>query len=202
MQIDATLTKAWKKRWLMLTGFIFAGALWFYYDGFVGYPKVAERYQVYRVMADELISSGKAVSEQDRMVVDTWREYATSQGWKREVPKNKTASDFANQKKYGTFLVGISILLLGWYYKSSKMTVRFDGNTITGTDGTEVSASDIFELDKRKWENKGIVYAHYKETEASKKITLDAYKFEGVEKIIEDLEGLLGTKEKTETTDT
>lgn len=188
MQINATLTREWKQRWLILTGFIFAGALWFYYDGFIGWPKAAERYAVYREMADSLVSSGDAVSERDRLVVDTWREYATQQGWDREIPKKRTDADFASQKKYGTGLIGVSVLLLIWYCISSRQTVKFDGKTIISANKTVVNSDDIFSLDKRKWKNKGIVYAKYKKDDTEKKLTLDAYKFDGVERIIEHLE--------------
>jgi len=188
MEIEAILTKEWKQRWLILTGFVFAGALWFYYDGFIGYPKSAERYRDYQQLTEELISSGKAVDKRDQIVVERWRDFATENGWDRKIPKNKTEKDFSNQKKYGSVLVIIGIALLAWYRKSTRLIVKFDGVTITGTDGSQVKASEITRLDKRKWENKGIIYAYYQDEEKEKKMTLDAYKFDGVEKIVEILD--------------
>lgn len=189
MEVKATLTRDWKKRWLILTGFVFAGALWFYYDGFIGYPKMAKHYQEYRQFADNIISSGKAKTDSDRAVKDAWREYSIQNGWKIETPKNKTESHFSKQKNYGTFLVGVSLLLFGWYYYSTRQSVLFDGTTITAVNGSTVKKDEVFKLDKRKWENKGIVYAHYEQSGQKKKIALDAYKFgDEVEQIIEILE--------------
>ncbi|MEM1158518.1 MAG: hypothetical protein AAF649_01630 [Verrucomicrobiota bacterium] len=199
MEIHATLTKEWKRRWLILTGFIFAGALWFYYDGFIGYPKMAERYEKYEQLTEELISSGKAVDKRDQIVIESWREYATEQGWERDIPKNKDEKDFSNQKKYGSVLVVASLVLLGWYYKSTRLSVHFDGTTITGTDGNQVKAVDVTSIDKRKWENKGIVYAHYSKDDHAQKMTLDAYKFDGVEKIVDLLDKRLNPEEIAQT---
>ena len=198
MEINATLTKEWKRRWLILTGFMFAGALWFYYDGFIGYPKMAERYQEYEQLTEKLISSGKAVDKRDQIVVETWRDYATEQGWKRDVPKKKGEKDFSTQKKFGSFLVVVGLILLGWYRKSTQQSVLFDGTTITGTDGNQVKAADVSSIDKRKWENKGIVYAHYEKDGNSLKMTLYAYKFDGVEKIVEVLDRHLDPEATTD----
>jgi len=158
MEINAMLTKEWKQRWLILTGFIFAGALWFYYDGFVGYPKMAERYVAYEQLTEKLISSGKAIDKRDQIVIETWRDYATEQGWERDIPKKKTEKNFSTQKNFGSGLLVISFLLLGWYRISSKQAVRFDGTTITSTNGAQVAAADVTSIDKRKWENKGIIW--------------------------------------------
>ncbi|MEM6884502.1 MAG: hypothetical protein AAF571_05670 [Verrucomicrobiota bacterium] len=198
MEIHATLTKEWKQRWLILTGFMFAGALWFYYDGFIGYPKLAERYHEYEQLTEELIATGAAIDKRDQVVVESWRDYATERGWKRDLPKKKTDKDFANQKKYGSVLVVVSLILLGWYRKSTQQTVEFDGTTITGTDGAQVKAADVASIDKRKWENKGIVYAHYDVDGTGQKMTLDAYKFDGVEKIVEVLDKRLNPGEASE----
>jgi len=192
------LTKEWKQRWLILTGFIFAGALWFYYDGFVGYPKMAERYVAYEQLTEKLISSGKAIDKRDQIVIETWRDYATEQGWERDIPKKKTEKNFSTQKNFGSGLLVISFLLLGWYRISSKQAVRFDGTTITSTNGAQVAAADVTSIDKRKWENKGIVYAHYQEDGNDRKMTLDAYKFDGVEKIVETLDQRLNPEEASE----
>lgn len=198
MEINAMLTKEWKQRWLILTGFIFAGALWFYYDGFVGYPKMAERYVAYEQLTEKLISSGKAIDKRDQIVIETWRDYATEQGWERDIPKKKTEKNFSTQKNFGSGLLVISFLLLGWYRISSKQAVRFDGTTITSTNGAQVAAADVTSIDKRKWENKGIVYAHYQEDGNDRKMTLDAYKFDGVEKIVETLDQRLNPEEASE----
>jgi hypothetical protein len=46
----------------------------------------------------------------------------------------------------------------------------------------------IVEIDRKKWEKKGIAYAIYDEAGKQKRLTLDAHKFEGCEAIILEAE--------------
>lgn len=192
MDVIAQLTKEWKRRWLILTAFFCAGALWFFYDGFIGYPKVAERYKVYEQVARDAIDRGDAEDMEDPALQLIWEKYAIEQGWKIDKPKNHDEDDFQEQKNFGIGLLVISGGLLVWFVLSHRQRVTFDGTTITAPNGTQVKADQIIDLDKKKWENKGIVYAVYEEGGKRKKLVLDDYKFGGTVEIIDELERRLG----------
>jgi hypothetical protein len=188
MNVTAKLTRDWKKRWWILTGFFAAGALWFYYDGFIAYPQMTERYAVFEKFAAEVVATTDADDIDDHRVKQAWEDYAMQQGMDWKKPKNKDAGDYRTQKICGSVLLLMSLGLFGWYKKSEKQSVQFDGKNITDAAGREVKADWIYELDRRKWENKGIVYALYQEDGKKKKLTLDDFKFAGCDQIIDELE--------------
>lgn len=45
MQVDARISKEWRKRMFFMGFMIWGSALWFAYDGYVAWPAEEERYQ-------------------------------------------------------------------------------------------------------------------------------------------------------------
>lgn len=194
MEVTARLTKEWKKRMLLLVAFCLAGSGWFFYDGFIGYPKIAERYAEFDKLAQGLIEKGEAQSPDDESVRLAWADRARELGWKVEKPKNKTESDYLEQKYYGSALAMVALGLLVWFIVSSSQTILFDGKTITTANGRQVDIDSVVELDKKKWDKKGIAYAVYEENGERRKMTLDDYKFGGAVAIVEEIERRLADK--------
>jgi hypothetical protein len=59
---------------------------------------------------------------------------------------------------------------------------------VTGASGERVPLDSIVEMDRRKWQSKGIAYAIYEEGGKRKRLTLDDHKFLGCEAIILEAE--------------
>ncbi len=168
---------------LLLIGFITAASAWFFYDGFIGYPKSNERAAEFIRFSDE----GR---------VAEWPEFAFSRGWKREDPGPlKTDKEIRDQKMIGATGVAGALLMAWWFFLSCSRTLRAEDETIIDVDGKEVPMASVVALDYSKWEKKGIVYAFYQNDGVRKKLTLDDYKYAGAELIIKELEERLQTSQ-------
>jgi hypothetical protein len=77
--------------------------------------------------------------------------------------------------------------------------VRADGDIITGAGGETVHFDSIVEMDRRKWENKGIAYAIYEKDGKRRRLCLDDHKFIGCEEIILEAERRIAARATTAT---
>ncbi len=173
--------------------FVWGGAAWFFYDGYIGYPKAAERYAEFDQLAKEMIAAGEAQAEIDESVRLAWAEKARANGWKIEKPKEITDRQIEEQKVIGLGLTIVGFGIVVWGIISMRQTITSDGKSIKSAFGKVVHYDEVKSLDKRKWDKKGIAYAHYTTEGKKQKITLDDYKFAGAEEIVEEIERRLGT---------
>ncbi len=185
MEVVARVSKVWRKRMLMLTLFGLAGGGWFFYDGFVGYPK-----QIVRAKEFQQFELEGRVAE--------WPAHAASKGWRTDNPgEPKTAKDLDTQKQCGMLGVLLSLSLAGYWFWSEQRCIRLDGEVITAPTGTQVQLSEITEVDRRKWDGKGIAIALYERDGERRKLIIDDYKYEGAVQILEEVERRLGTPGQT-----
>lgn len=198
MNVEARITKEWLKRMALMVLFVAGGAGWFFYDGFIGYPKAAERHQAFQDLADGMIERGEASSEMDDSVRLAWSDIAKENGWKPEKPKNVTPEKIREQKVIGVGLSVLALGILGWVVVSVNQRITSDGKTIRSAFGREVAYDEIVDLDKRKWDKKGIAYAVYEAGGRRGKIVLDDYKFAGTEEIVNEIERRLGREPAVE----
>ncbi len=194
MNVDARISKEWLKRMGLLLLILVGGGAWFFYDGYIGYPKAAERHAEFMRMVDEMKEAGKARSADDESVRLAWAERARSNGWKVEKPKEITDAQIREQKVIGSLLIAGALVLLGWVVLSMRQSVKCDGETVTGPDGKSIHLDEFHALDKRKWKNKGIVYALYSVAGKERRLTLDDYKFAGAVEVIEEIERRLNAR--------
>jgi hypothetical protein len=165
---------------LMLLG----SALWFFYDGYIAWPAEAERYQTFTRLADELIAEEKAVGPKDPAVTRAWERYAEKNDLKTKVPKDRTPSDLAGQRIIGQVFFAGWLIFTIWVLLQHRLSVRAEGEIVTGTDGRQVHLDAILEIDRRKWNSKGIAYAIYDDAGKRRWLTLDDHKSIGCEAII------------------
>jgi hypothetical protein len=192
MKVETKLTKVWRRKMLFLIAMVFAGSLWFLFDGFYGYPKKAERYEVFRQIAGS--DSPDARADQD--VRRAWEKIAAERRWPPDLPKEITAKDIRDQKLYGAGTAVVGVLLVFWLMYNDRLSIRADDTNVYSARGKKVPFGEIIGLDKAKWDSKGIAYAIYVEEGRQKKLVLDDYKFEGTEKIVEDIERRLAQHDK------
>ncbi len=194
---------------LMLAGF----GLWFLYDGLVGYHKDNHRIDVYE--AFQAGREGQSWAEiaaehswpvepdagDDKLAVvreaydaaaagESWSSFSAERRLPEEKGKRHTDKDIEGQMHwaYGAFsLAGLVVLVV--LFNVRKVT-RADGESFTTPSGKHVLFSDVFRVDKRKWDNKGLAYAYYREESGGdKKVVLDDLKYAGVDRILERLLG-------------
>ncbi len=160
----------------------------FAYDGFIGYPAKLQYAKAYESVASEVTSD---VEQTKR-----WRELADSKGWPNDVPEKK-ASEIENdiQGQYwfgiGSLLIGLTALyfLLTWRRQWVEAT---DDGLVTSW-GERVKFSDVSQLNKKKWDGKGIAKATYADGNKQRTFVFDDFKFERepLGKILRNLEATL-----------
>jgi hypothetical protein len=188
MEVEARISKAWRKRMLFMLLMISGIGAWFLTDGYYIWPNEAERYQAYAEIKDSLIEEGKAEDEESTFVRLAWQRHAKEVGYSAKIPKERTDDDISEQLVIGwTMLAGCLIYGL-WIAWNHTLRVRAEGDVVIGTSGQRVELDSITKIDRKKWKNKGIAYAIYEEAGKPRRLTLDDHKFAGCEAIILEAE--------------
>lgn len=188
MQVHARISKEWRRRMLFMFAMLFGVSLWFLTDGYIIWPKEGERYEAYAEIRDEMLESGKAENEESEELRIAWKRYAREADVSEKIPKERTAEAIQEQLVIGWFLVVVSLGFGGWVAWNHRLSIRADGETITGASGQRVELDSIIATDRKKWKNKGIAYAIYQEDGKEKRLCLDDHKFAGAEEILLEAE--------------
>jgi hypothetical protein len=155
------------------------GAAYFYYDHKIGYPTEREAGLDY-------LEFKEANADKDELeILEEWKVRAGEKGWPQQNPldpeTNEPRSEIDIQGQlYWAMLAGV--IAFGFLARFAYMLTRWvegDETSLRDTAGRETSYSNITELDKKKWTNKGIAFAHYKTDKGgSGKIRLDDFYFD------------------------
>ncbi|PXA05377.1 hypothetical protein DDZ13_00485 [Coraliomargarita sinensis] len=188
MQVHARISKEWRRRMLFMFAMLFGCALWFLTDGYIIWPKEAERYEAYAEIRDEMLDSGKAENEESEELRIAWKRYAREADVSEKIPKERTPEAIQEQLVIGWFLIAVSLTFGGWVVWNHRLSIRAEGNTVIGASGQEVDLDSIIATDRKKWKNKGIAYAIYEEGGKQKRLCLDDHKFAGAEEILLEAE--------------
>jgi len=191
MTTRATITKGYKARLgiIGLALLIFAG--WSAYDGFVYWPKLIEKYEVFQQVAED--------NQPDYF--DAWAQKAEEMGWEAEPePDKKVSQDLISQY----VIMGIT-LPLGLYFMYSFIAcagrfVEVSEDTLSANGGRIAKWDQIKSIDKTRWKNKGIAVVHYETDAGEQSITLDDWKFDrdATIAILSEVEARTGIKDETE----
>ncbi len=199
----------WYYRRMGLMAAMFLGmGLYFCYDGKVGYPKeniIAEKKAWFEsdVMASYDVARSKGEVELNDWLKKArdlghinkadlkqprWNDYAAPFGWPSE-PKMHSENEIEQQYYWG------GIMLLGAF--GAGMLVLINHNkTLVGEveqmimpNGKTVRYVDIFKVDKRKWDKKGLAHAYYRSgaTDVEQCAVIDDLKFDGAGKVLDRL---------------
>lgn len=77
--------------------------VWFFYDGFIGYPEEQRRFEQYQQIMEEHGREGERV----------WRKLARDKGWSlTELPEERGGTDFLAQKILGTICFLMTMMFL------------------------------------------------------------------------------------------
>ena len=187
MTVRANFQKNYLMRYAIVAAACSLFALWFAYDGFIGYPSKLPAAEAY----DEL-----RVIEDDERRIEEWQEVAEQRGFSKSIP-TKTAeeihSDITGQYFFGALNLVIAIPLTILWLRSRGSWVEATDNGLRSSWGQEVDFSTVSKLDKKKWEKKGIARAHYTEDGTEKAFVFDDFKFERepINQILRSLEAVL-----------
>ena len=185
MNVEARISKQWRRRMLFMLFMLFGISAWFFSDGYHYWPKEAERHAAYMQILDSLVASGNAKDADSSSVQLAWQRHAKEAGYKgSKMPKERTEAAIAEQRNIAWVLLIVSILFATWVAWNHRLSVSASSDTIIGTKGQRVKFDSIEEIDRKKWKSKGIAYAVYRVGDKKRRLTLDAHKFNGCEAII------------------
>jgi len=198
------VTPWYYRRMGMLAGLCLIFGLVFLYDGVWGYPKVVAIAQKQEWFTKEYLPSFETARKEGRMAqwledakarglptgVDgdppRWKSYAAQNGWEEE-PKHFTDKEIAEQFyfAYGCFAAAVISLILILLNRGK--VLRGEAAHWVTPEGVQIPYADVFRVDKRKWEHKGLAYAWYRVQGVEKRAVIDDLKFGGADRVLERL---------------
>ena len=203
--IRCCITRWYYRRMGMLAGLCLIFGLVFLYDGLWGYPKGVVIAQKMEWFKKEFLPSFEAAKKGGGMAqwiedakaqglptgVDgeppRWKSYAAQNGWPEE-PKHYSDHEIAEQFyfAYGCFAAAVIAVILILLNRGK--VLRGETDHWVTPEGVQIRYADVFRVDKRKWEHKGLAYAWYRvRGGAEKRAVIDDLKYGGAEQILERL---------------
>ncbi len=203
--IVCRVTRWYYRRMGMLAGLCLVFGCLFLYDGIWGYPKVVAIAREKERFTKEFLPSFDEAKKYGRLEqwIETakaqgmptgvdgdpprWKSYAAQKGWEEE-PKLYSEREIAEQFHfaYGCFtgaLIACILMLL-----NRGKVLRGEADHWVTPEGVRIPYADVFRVDKRKWEHKGLAYAWYRtQPGAEKRAVIDDLKFGGADQILERL---------------
>jgi len=116
---------------ILVGGMLLVMGCWFLYDGLAGYPSYNERFE-------------KSTPSQQFLM-----------------QKPHSDSDIQLQRGLGIALLPLGLVLSIWFWYASRGAYRLVGETLSIPGHPPIAFSAITEIDKSKWERKGIAYVSY-----------------------------------------
>lgn len=199
------ITPWYYRRMGMLAGLCLIFGFVFLHDGVRGYPKEVGIAQEKEKFTKEFLPSFEAARKDGRMAewienarargmptgVDgeppRWKSYAAQNGWPEE-PKHYSDHEIAEQftYAYGCFAAAVIAVILILLNRGK--VLRGEADHWVTPEGVQIRYADVFRVDKRKWEHKGLAYAwHRLQGGAEKRAVIDDLKYGGADKILERL---------------
>jgi len=171
--IEAKINKEWAIRLMIIAIMFIGGGFWFVYDGAVAWPAENDRYAIYKEILDQGDQAEKS-----------WQEVFAEKGWTtRKPPKEHSDTDIMTQFIIAALCFPIGLLALIWLLINATRSVVADERSVKFA-GKEIAYDDITDIDKSRWESKGIVVLHA----GDQRMKLDDWKFRGVKDIYARIE--------------
>jgi hypothetical protein len=172
MSTRANFQSSYLTRYAIMAAICIGAGLWFAYDGFIGYPANLPAAKAY----DEIRDLNDA-----ELRIEKWKELAEQNNWSKRPPEKSAEeieNDIVGQYFWMTlcFLAGIPAV---YYYLSSKGNwVESTETGLTTSWGQTVDFSKVTELNKKRWEKKGIAKATYQTDSGNRMFVFDDFKYE------------------------
>lgn len=168
----------------------FGMALWFAYDGAIGYPAQRERalrYEEFKYGASEE-EEGKKDShaneeKESRKQLEGWRPkweaFAIKQGWPVKnpgdpIPEYKYKVQFA----MAGLAAPVGLVMLGVFLRWRRRWIEAGKTGLLTSRKQQFEFGQIVALDKKRWATKGIAVVTYEENGRKRRVVLDDFKYE------------------------
>ncbi len=200
--IVCRVTNWYFRRMAMGGGLLLVFGCLFLYDGIWGYPKSIALAQKKEWFEKEFLSTfdkAKAEGRLEQWIAEAkaqnmpagtdgepprWVSYAAQNGWE-ESPKLFTDAEVAEQFWFGYGCLAGAVLVGLFTLLNKGKTLRAEADHWVTPEGGQIRFADVFRVDKRKWEHKGLAYAWHRADGAEKRAVIDDLKFGGADKVLE-----------------
>lgn len=199
--IICTVTPWYHKRMGRMGLLLAFFALWFFKDGKWTWPEERRQAEVltdFRRLRDdydkaktegrleawtaEAKTKGYPLNEEGMLIKTA--AYAAQHDWPED-PKLRTPQEIEQQFYYAAGAGIAALLVLGFWMLNRGRKLIGEADHFITPEGVRVAFSEVFRVDKRKWDNKGLAYVSYKTASGGEKTAvIDDLKFEGAEHVL------------------
>lgn len=177
MDIRADVNNKFIRRFLYIAIGCFLFMLWGLYDGLYTSPKKLKAAKAYQELFEQR-EEGE-ITESER--AENWKVMATEQGWGLDRPKRPEEAQ--NYVYFQWFVFGLGLILglffLIKYLRLLNSWVQADDKGVSSSWGESLQFDRIQQINKRKWEKKGIARVAFQdESGAAKTMVFDDFKFD------------------------
>jgi hypothetical protein len=202
--IICRVTRWYFRRMGMLSGLLLVFGLVFLYDGMRGYPKSVELAKKKEWFTTEFLPSFDSAKKEEKLeqwITDAkskglptgqegepprWVSYAAQNGWEED-PKLYSQREIDEQFWFAYGCMAAALITVAVLLKNRGKVLRGESDHWVTPEGVKILYSDVFRVDKRKWEHKGLAYAWHRSDGSEKRAVIDDLKFGGADKVLERL---------------
>lgn len=182
---------------------LFLGA-YFLYDGKIGYRKdnaIAEEKVMFdrdflksfddaknSGRLDEWIAKARADGKPsgENGEPPKWASYAAQRGWP-EQPKKHGEEEIFQQFEWGGAMLLLALVVIVNVLLNRRKELTGHEQHMIMPNGAEVRFADVFRVDKRKWDNKGLAYVYHRSGGAGRRAIVDDLKYDGAGRVLDRL---------------
>ena len=170
-------------------------ALYFFYDGAIGYPKKNVKGEMYNALESGLsgkpLTNPKAKPDVQQAYEagkkgESWAEFTAQRNLPSKKPKYYTDTQIRNQFIYGAILGLVCLGIIGWMLLMRKQLFLLHDSSFTMPTGEHIEFSDVTSIDLKKWDH-GFAKVKYQSDNKVHEVKIDDYKFAGAGAILEKL---------------
>ncbi|WP_133793292.1 hypothetical protein [Prosthecobacter fusiformis] len=204
--IVCRVTPWYFRRLGLMSGMLALMGLWFLYDWKYGYHaanKIADQKDWFEKVVLKGYDEAKSGGRLEQWVKETeaqglpagkngepprWVSYAAEHNWP-EKPHRWTDRQIRDQFWWGTCTLLVAAGVALNMFLNCKKVLCAEADRWTTPEGETVLFTQVFKVDKRKWDNKGLAYAWHREKDGTreKKAIIDDLKFDGAVRVLERL---------------
>ena len=145
---------------------VFGFGLWSMYDAFIGFPNQRVRAHKY-----------EELSKLDNFY-DEWVDHARSQNWPLQDPgEPKSDLDIYFNYVMAAICTPFGIWLLVGVVRARGRWIEADDSGVRASWGPEFTYDSVTQLEKRKWQKKGIARVYFESGDQKGKFVIDDFKF-------------------------
>lgn len=115
-----------------------------------------------------------------------WASYAAQRGWPEHPKKHSEAEIFQQFEWGGAMLLLALVVLVHVLMTRGKKLIGHEQHMIM-PNGAEVRFAEVYKVDKRKWDNKGLAYVYHRTGGASRRAVVDDLKYDGAGRVMDRL---------------